>query len=45
MPLHEVHKKRKGRNLALAVVLIIMVGLFYWLTIAKMGASIMDRAL
>lgn len=37
MPLHEEHKKRKGRNYALAGVLVALVVLFFITTLAKLG--------
>lgn len=36
MPLHDEHKRRRARNIALAVVLGALVVLFYFITIAKM---------
>jgi hypothetical protein len=39
MPLSEEHKRRRGRNVALAVVLAVLVGLFYLVTIVKMKAG------
>lgn len=36
MPHHDEHKRRKARNVALAVVLFALVVLFYFITIAKM---------
>ncbi len=37
MPLHEEHKKRAGRNYALAGVLLGMVALFFVVTLVKYG--------
>ena len=37
MPLSEEHKKRRGRNYALAAVLIALIVLFFMITLAKMG--------
>lgn len=37
MPLHDEHKKRKGRNYALGGVLLALVVLFFVLTLAKLG--------
>tara|TARA_B100001939_G_scaffold315424_1_gene300610 strand:- start:7335 stop:7454 length:120 start_codon:yes stop_codon:yes gene_type:complete len=37
MPLHEEHKKRAGRNYALAAVLLALVVLFFLLTLAKLN--------
>ena len=39
MPLSEEHKRRRGRNILLAVVLVGLVFLFYVLTIVKMKAG------
>lgn len=39
MPLSEEHKKRRGRNFALAAVLLGLVVLFFFITIAKMGGG------
>lgn len=36
MPLNDEHKRRRARNIALAVVLGALVVLFYFITIAKM---------
>jgi hypothetical protein len=36
MPQHDEHKRRRARNIALAVVLFALVLLFYFITIAKM---------
>jgi len=37
MPLHEEHKKRAGRNYALAGILLALVVLFFVATLAKMS--------
>lgn len=37
MPLHDEHKKRAGRNYALAAVLGCMVVLFFCITLVKLG--------
>lgn len=37
MPLHEEHKKRKGRNIALASILGGLVILFFIVTLVKVG--------
>jgi len=37
MPLHDEHKKRAGRNYALAAVLGALVVLFFFITLAKLG--------
>ncbi len=39
MPLSEHHKKRRGRNLALAAVLFGLVILFFFITIAKLKGA------
>lgn len=41
----EQKKKRRGRSIAIAVVLAALVVLFYVVTIVKLGPSVMDRAL
>jgi len=38
MPLSDEHKKRRGRNYALAAVLLGLMVLFFLITLAKMGA-------
>lgn len=38
MPLSEEHKKRRGRNFALAGVLLALIVLFFFITLAKMGS-------
>jgi|FLOH01.1.fsa_nt_gi hypothetical protein len=37
MPLHEEHKKRAGRNYALAAILSGLVILFFVITLVKLG--------
>ncbi len=39
MPLHEQHRRRRGKNLALALGLGALVVLFFAITIAKMGGG------
>lgn len=39
MPISEEHQKRRGRNLALGLVLAALVVLFFVVTIVKMGAN------
>ena len=34
---HELHRRRRSRNLGLLVLLLAFVALLYWVTIAKMG--------
>lgn len=36
MPFHEEHKKRAGRNYALAAVLLAMIVLFFVITLVKL---------
>lgn len=36
-------RSRRLRNVALAIALAVLVGLFYAITIAKMGAGFIDR--
>jgi hypothetical protein len=36
---HEIHRRRRSRNLGLLAVLLAFVGLLYWVTIAKMGVN------
>ena len=40
---HELHRRRLSRNVGLAVVLILFVGLVYGLTIAKVGTDPYDE--
>ncbi len=37
MPLHEEHKKRAGRNYAMAGILLALVILFFMVTLAKLN--------
>ena len=37
---HDLHKRRKGRNLAMLAVLLGFVALLFGVTIAKMGANV-----
>jgi len=39
MPMHDEHKRRRARNIALAVVLFALVVLFYSITIVRMGGG------
>ncbi len=39
MPLNEVHKRQKGKNIALFFVLLGLVALFYALTLIKFDPS------
>ncbi|WP_341704667.1 hypothetical protein [Ferrovibrio sp.] len=39
MPMHDEHKRRRARNLALGGVLLALVVLFYFITIAKMSGG------
>jgi hypothetical protein len=38
-------RRRKARSLAIAISLAILVGLFYVVTIAKLGANVLNRPL
>lgn len=42
---HELHRRRRGRNLALGAVLLAFVGLLFGVTIAKMGANVIKPEL
>ncbi len=39
MPITEEHKKRRGRNIALALVLVGLVVLFFAITIVRLGGQ------
>ena len=41
----EQHRRRKARSVAIAIVLAIVVGLFYAVTVAKLGANVLNRPL
>ena len=41
----EQHRRRKARSVAIAVALAILVALFYAVTIAKLGANVLNRPL
>lgn len=43
MPISEEHKKKRGRNIALALVLGAMVVLFFTVTVVRIGGNIVDR--
>ncbi len=43
MPLSDEHKKKRGRNIALALVLGAMVVLFFTVTMVRIGGNIVDR--
>jgi hypothetical protein len=38
-------RRRKARSVAIAISLAVLVGLFYVVTIAKLGVNILDRPL
>ena len=38
-------RRRKARSLAIAVALAVLVALFYAVTLAKLGANVLDRPL
>lgn len=37
---HDLHRRRRGRNMALGVVLVAFVALLFGVTIAKMGGNV-----
>jgi hypothetical protein len=37
---HEIHRRRRSRNLGVLVVLLAFVALLFWVTIAKMGGQV-----
>ena len=39
MPLSDLHKKRRGRNFAIAGALILMIGLIFMVTMVKLQVS------
>ena len=45
MPLHPEHKRRKGRNIAVGLVLGALVVLFFLITVVKVGVQVLDRPL
>ncbi|HUF88289.1 MAG TPA: hypothetical protein VMM59_12975 [Thermohalobaculum sp.] len=36
---HELHRRRRGRNLGLLLVLLAVAGLLFWVTLAKLGEN------
>ncbi len=40
MPLHEEHRRKRGRNFALAGFLVCLIVLFFVVSIVKMGGSV-----
>lgn len=42
MPLSDQHKKKRGRNVALALALGAMVALFFTVTLVKIGGNIIQ---
>jgi len=36
---HELHRRRRSRNVGLLVVLLAFAALLFWVTIAKMGGN------
>ena len=36
---HDLHKRRRGRNLGVLIVLIAFVLLLFWVTLVKMGPN------
>jgi hypothetical protein len=43
VPITDEHRRRRGRNFALAGVLLALVVLFFILTLVKMGGHVFDR--
>ncbi|MGB0920099.1 MAG: hypothetical protein ACPG1C_02135 [Alphaproteobacteria bacterium] len=43
MPITDEHKKKKGRNVTLALILGALVVLFFTVTMVKIGGNIVDR--
>lgn len=41
----EQRRRQRGRSIAIAIVLVGLVALFYFVTIAKLGPGIVDRPL
>jgi hypothetical protein len=39
MPIEETHKRRRGRNIALAAVLVALILLLYLITLARLGGG------
>lgn len=37
---HDLHRRRRGRNIAVGVVLVGFVGILFGVTIAKLGANV-----
>lgn len=36
---HELHRRRRSRNVGLLLVLLALVALLYWVTVAKLGVN------
>jgi len=36
---HELHQRRRGRNIAVLVILLGLIALLFWVTIAKLGGN------
>jgi len=36
---HEIHRRRRSRNLGLLAVLLGLIALLYWVTVVKMGSN------
>ena len=36
---HEMHERRRGRNLAVLAILLGVVALLFWVTLAKLGEN------
>jgi hypothetical protein len=41
----QIKKRQKARNIAIAVCLVVCIILFYFITIFKMGGSVLKRTL
>ncbi len=36
---HELHRRRRGRNIGLLLVLLAFAGLLFWVTLVKLGEN------
>ncbi len=36
---HDLHRRRRGRNIGLLVVLLAVAALLFWVTVAKLGTN------
>jgi hypothetical protein len=39
MPISDLHRKRRGRNIAIAAVLVCLAALFFFITIIRLGGA------